>query len=315
MNSERFRNAILGRCLRYLLPAVRRKKIKDVACYLINKKPKYYRRVDACGITVEKRTVPIIVSLTSYPARIGAIAQTISSLLTQSLKPDEVVLWLAESQFPQREGGLPRSLLRLKRFGLTIEWCEDIRSYKKLIPAIKKFPDAIIVTSDDDVYYHPDWLKFLYNSYRLNPHSVHAHCVRNVCVAMDQGCFAPYLTWKHNTTSSGSLFSILPIGVGGILYPPHCFHSDLLNEALFMKLAPNADDLWFWVMEILAGTRITRVKNAVSPSINYRSSTAQALCKQNLDGGNNDCQLKELVKHYPSIFEIVCNDLADLVTT
>ena len=58
--------------------------------------------------------------------------------------------------FPQREENLPRDLLKLRSFGLTIDWCENLRSYKKLIPAIEKYPDDIIVTADDDVFYHAD---------------------------------------------------------------------------------------------------------------------------------------------------------------
>ena len=61
--------------------------------------------------------------------------KTIKTLLKQTVKPDKVVLWLAEEQFPQKENELPSELLELQNFGLTIKWCTDIRSYKKLIPA------------------------------------------------------------------------------------------------------------------------------------------------------------------------------------
>ena len=95
------------------------------------------------GVTTNKRETKIIVSLTTFPGRINTVDKTISTLLTQTLKPDEVILWLAESQFPNKE--LPEQLTKLQQYGLTIKWCEDLRSYKKLIPALEEYPNDIII--------------------------------------------------------------------------------------------------------------------------------------------------------------------------
>ena len=62
-----------------------------------------------------------------------------------------MILWLADSEFPDREKDLPQNLMRLCKEGLQIKWTKDVKSYKKLIPAIKEFPEAIIVTADDGV--------------------------------------------------------------------------------------------------------------------------------------------------------------------
>ena len=48
------------------------------------------------GINQVKRKENIIVSLTSYPKRIGTVWLTIETLLRQSVKPDEIILWLAQ---------------------------------------------------------------------------------------------------------------------------------------------------------------------------------------------------------------------------
>ena len=105
------------------------------------------------GITHIKREQKIIVSLTSYPQRIDIVYKVIDSLLRQSLKPDVVVLWLARDEFPRQEQSLPRELRRYIKFGLTIRWCENLRSYKKLIPSLKAYPSDTIVTADDDILY------------------------------------------------------------------------------------------------------------------------------------------------------------------
>jgi len=46
------------------------------------------------GITSDKREQKLIVRLTSIPDRINRVFLTIESLLQQSLKPDQIILWL-----------------------------------------------------------------------------------------------------------------------------------------------------------------------------------------------------------------------------
>ena len=53
----------------------------------------------------------LIVSLTSFPARINTVHQVIESLLNQTKKADKIILWLAPEQFPNGEKDLPEKLL------------------------------------------------------------------------------------------------------------------------------------------------------------------------------------------------------------
>jgi hypothetical protein len=62
------------------------------------------------GLNQIERKPKIIVSLTTFPERITIVQETIKSLLTQTVKPDAIVLWLAESQFPNKENELPEEL-------------------------------------------------------------------------------------------------------------------------------------------------------------------------------------------------------------
>lgn len=41
----------------------------------------------------------IVVSLTSFPARIKKVHIVIESLLNQTIKPDKIILWLSKEQF------------------------------------------------------------------------------------------------------------------------------------------------------------------------------------------------------------------------
>ena len=147
------------------------------------------------GLNRSPRAEEIIVSLTSYDKRIDYVKYTIYSLLNQTFPPDKLILWLDEDSFPQREKNLPRDLLELQKFGLTIDWCENLSSYKKLIPALEKYPDKIIVTADDDLFYLPDWLKVLYEEHLKNPDCVIAHRAHRIRLDT-RGNLFPYKLWQ-----------------------------------------------------------------------------------------------------------------------
>ena len=93
----------------------------------------------------------VIVSLTSFPAAIKYATGAIKSILEGNVLPDKVVLYLTFSQFEGKE--LPAELTKLSQENPRFEIRDypiEIRSYRKLIPALIDFPDAIIVTVDDD---------------------------------------------------------------------------------------------------------------------------------------------------------------------
>ena len=74
----------------------------------------------------------IIVSLTSFDQRIDSLHIVIESLFQQSLKADNIILWLSKKNFLSKS--VPENLLRLQTRGLSIEWVsEDIGPYKKII--------------------------------------------------------------------------------------------------------------------------------------------------------------------------------------
>lgn len=204
------------------------------------------------GITTEKRNPKLIVSLTTFPARINTVYKTISTLLQQTVKPDEVVLWLADSQFPEHQ--LPVELTRLQDYGLTIKWCEDIMSFKKLVPSLREYPDDIIVTADDDIFYPTDFLESLYGEYLKYPEFIHAN--RAFLIKKFRNKFSinarsyvyddSYRAGFHNEFMTGY----------GTLFPPKSLHSKVLDSETFMKIMPTNDDVWFWSMAVKNGTKI-----------------------------------------------------------
>lgn len=117
----------------------------------------------------------IIASLTSWTKRIGTAHLAIQTILNQTRRPDLTVLYLADEEFPRREKNLPRELLALRSERFEIRWTKNIRSYKKLIPALKDFPDDIIITFDDDLFYRAEVVERLLIGYLAEPNCIQCH--------------------------------------------------------------------------------------------------------------------------------------------
>lgn len=241
----------------------------------------------------------LIVSLTTFPARINYVGETIKSIMHQSYKPNMIILWLSKLQFHNQELDLPEELLNLKKYGLTIKWLEDdIRSYKKLIPALLDYPDDVIVTADDDVYYPSSWLYNLVESYKDNPNVVHCHT--STRVDWLDGGFV--FTGRHGIKGDNSIVNNNKlVGVGGVLYPPHCLYKDVTDKELFLKLAPTNDDIWFWAMALANGRSVRWLKNNIDGLYYVKGSQENSDCLTNInDHGDRliEAQTKAVFEYY-----------------
>jgi hypothetical protein len=234
---------------------------------------------------------PVIVSLTSYAPRFATLAKTLKSLLDQEVQPDHVILWVAPDDYRK----LPDDVMALERYGLTIQKCEDILSYKKLIPCLMKYPDSAIVTADDDLYYAPKWLGSILSAYDKSRPSIiatRAHLAK----LGPEGRLMPYSTWvldTHETADVSCRELLFPTGNGGIFYPPHLLPEEVLDSSKFLKLCPRGDDLWFFWMAERAKIPHVRI-SARFPMIPWQGSQDNGLYHDNLAGGGNDQQIAEL---------------------
>jgi len=239
----------------------------------------------------------IIVSLTSYGHRVKKILHfTLFSLLLQSQKPDKIVVWLDENEFNSEN--LPKMLKKLTNFGVDVKFCKNIFSFKKLIPSLKEFPDSVIITTDDDVYYAKNWLKKLFDKHNENPKAIIGHRAHEI--TFTDGKMNPYLQWKQGITKTQNPQNLFFTGVGGILYPPKSLNEKVLNEELFMKLTPKADDVWFWAMAKLQKTAFEIPQKPFSnPNpIDIAEELVSGLTIENIVNNRNDEQIKAVVEYF-----------------
>ncbi len=132
---------------------------------------------------------PVIISLTSTLGNIKDLHYVIYSLLTQTMKPDKVVLWLSEDEFPDKKA--PAFVSNLQSNGLIINWCKEMLPYQKLLPSLKEYPHALIIAVDDDIFYPADMVEKLYNAHKKDPSVIQANKIRRAYF-YDTGELAPY---------------------------------------------------------------------------------------------------------------------------
>ena len=241
-----------------------------------------------------KHAVPgrLIVSLTSYPPRFPTLARTLKTLLSQSIMPDAVVLWVAGDDFAL----LPEDVLALCGAGLAIETCADLRSYKKIIPALEKWPDAFIATADDDSCYWRTWLEELVCE--VHPSRLEVLCHRAHKVVLDEsGQPVPYPEWTIDIAGEPASQLVFPTGVGGVLYPPGSLHRTTAEQGKFLALCPTADDVWLYFMAHLAGAKARKVPSSTKVH-SWLDSQDVTLFSLNVGKGLNDVQMAKMIREF-----------------
>jgi hypothetical protein len=224
----------------------------------------------------------LILSLTSYPARFGTLHLTLACLLDQTVRPDRTILWLAQDDMRE----LPATVRELEMRGLEIRLCDDLRSFKKLIPALEEFPSAYLVTADDDLYYRRDWLETLVDGAKDDAIVCHrAHRIKRGL----GGSLAPYLQWESDVQDQrarGLTTDILPTSGAGALYPPGSLAPIVTDRSKFQRLCPDSDDLWFYWCARMAGTKFRKVGPKMW-LIAWPGTQESSLWDSNERGGND----------------------------
>ena len=233
----------------------------------------------------------LIVSLTSHPPRFSTLAKTLRSLLAQDVRADRTILWLATGD----ENSLPSEVVDLQHHGLEIRTCEDLGSYKKIVPTLLEFPNAFIVTADDDLYYSRDWLTKLVSG--VVPQEKVIVCVRAHKPEADEHGFRPYSLWHWEFVTSGEVRDdLFPTGGAGALYPPGSLAAETCDGGSFTELCPTADDVWLYCMAKRAGSRHRQVGGRF-PLVNWDGTEEGGLEHLNVLEGN-DIQLARVWQRY-----------------
>lgn len=239
----------------------------------------------------------IVVSLTSFPARITSVSNVIENMLAQTLLPDRIVLYLSELNFPNKEEDLPLRLLKLQAQGVEIRWRkDDMRSYKKIIPALQDFPEDLVITVDDDLVYPTYLIEKLVEAHRMHPNAICAARTHRIKLN-DDGSLKPYEQW-HKSCCGYILqprWDLFATTGAGTLFPPGVFKDEFFDHSLIRELCPDADDVW--VKCIAMKQNVPVVLAMWVEKLRYVPNTqTQSLWATNIH--NNDLQLAAVTKRF-----------------
>ena len=257
-------------------------------------------------LNTEEREEKVIVSLTSYPARINYVYLAIKSLMLQTYKPDRIILWLAEEQFPDKV--LPDNLTALEKYGLEIIWMHDIYGHKKYFYPVKNQKEnELVITFDDDIIYSKKAIERL-----MKTHKKYSDCLV---------CDRAQAYDKNNPLQPGRWFTISDIGVnkpsyslnpspgGGCMIPYGVFHEDACNEEKIRDLAYKNDDIWYMFMCAHNKKRIVKTRKFHRTFTVINGSQAEQMAFDDVQNNKNIEIMRNLTEVYPEAWNRIVTDV------
>lgn len=241
----------------------------------------------------------LIVSFTSFPARIDNVWQVVECMLRQTVLPERIILWLSKDQFPETES-LPYSLKERLGDIFEVRFVDgDIRSHKKYYYVSKEYKDNLVFLIDDDIYYPTDIIEKSLACYKEKTGVVVSNYSRIIVYDKD-GKHQPYACWKDNNKAQSGRDVFLGTG-GGTLLRFSELYKDVSNIELALSLTPTADDVWINTMIRLAGLKIVTLSNGFFlPIENAGNETLHSL---NLGQSMNDKQIEAIENKYGYCFD------------
>lgn len=192
----------------------------------------------------------IIVSMTSYPKRITNVGKAIFFLLTkQTIKPDEIHLWLSTEEFPNKEKDLPKDLQNLLAADAAIiHWLSKNTYVHKRHEYFKMANDNdLVFLIDDDIRYADNLIENVVKTHQKFPNCI--ICYNRYPKHEYKGKRIIY--GKDITETEPQINQVRWCGQSMIptkLYPKECLSEE--NQQIRDKVDPVSDECWFqpWIV-------------------------------------------------------------------
>lgn len=242
-------------------------------------------------------TKKLIVSFTSFPARINNVWMIVEIMRRQTIRPDKIVLYLSKLQFPNGDN-IPKNLQDRISDDFSVELVEgDYRSYKKFMYSFEEYKDDLVLLIDDDILYTTDMIESMLYEYVRDQNSV---ICRFACLMgySEKDQITSYNTWPFVYDKSDNQNMFFGTG-GGSLYAPSKLYKDTCNRELFFRLAPKADDVWLNAMVRISGLSIRKLYCGELITIENKKNVT--LSSDNVVLNQNDSQLKDVIAYYRNL--------------
>lgn len=250
---------------------------------------------------IDNRELKVIVALTSFPRRISSVWIVLEILLRQSFKPDKIILYLSKDQFPTGMKDLPKRILQQCGRGVDVVFVsDDFRSHKKYYYAMREYPNDIVVTVDDDIFYPTTLLQTLIEYHKKFPNSVICRYAKKIVRDPISGLILSSKDWPKILKTNLKSADVFVGTGGGTLFPvpSNILYKDVSNINLALKLCPSEDDLWINTMLRLNATPIIVVKDFKSILPIIIKNDIKLYSFNSVECNGTDMQLKAVIEYY-----------------
>lgn len=232
------------------------------------------------------------ISLTSISSRLHILPKTLKSLLTQTLKPEGIHIFLSKEPFNIDQGctSLPGELQALLDAEplLHLHWTENHGPFRKLLPFAKLFPNIPVLVVDDDTIHESTFVETAYTLWKE-----HQCCISFRATIMSPE--HPYRTWFDGAGETS--IGLFHKGNGGVVYHTSWLQDLRIHDSsIFLKFCPTADDIWFNVWRMRQGIPCYCTKK---PMIQQSLPVPVGLFQTN--ESKNDAILKDVLKYMSSL--------------
>lgn len=223
----------------------------------------------------------IIVSLTSFGERLQIEAPiAINSILHNNILPDKICLTVNSGDIVPEEL-LHNNLIEIIYSDL------DIKGHNKYYHTMLKYPDAVIITIDDDIEYPIDFIEKCVDAYKDFPNVVNACRVHKIKMTNDH--LMPYNMWEWNCKNEEPSYRLFFTSGAGTVFPPNIFSAFDLED---IEKTLYADDVYLNNLCRINKIKVRRIPgNHFYRDIKMLPNKFQ-LCSINLNGNNDDCLQK-----------------------
>lgn len=200
--------------------------------------------------------------MTTWPPRFDTAGRVMGELVKQRMDADllervHCVLVLSEEEVSSTLVREEACNLMRAMDELDVEILIDkgnIRSHKKLIPVLEKYPDNAVLVVDDDNIQQKGWLKTFVSDHDRFPADI-IYGQSNSRVVLKDGLICEEMEFMPLSKPGQMSMDLKPAnGAAGTLYPALTF-TDIrfFDRELFMQLSPTSDETWQFAFAVMGG--------------------------------------------------------------
>jgi len=249
----------------------------------------------------------IYVSLTSIYQKQYLLLNTLISINKQTLLPNKCYIYLSTEPYLLDKGFTNKKLNKdLEDYVcqnpiFEIRWCDNLGPYRKLLPLLREKwnENCLILTMDDDIYYHKDLIKQVVDEY--NKEKCCVTC-RGFTLEHDNNNINSLDYVSSNKTIRKHLYNFANSGVGTVHHPSfyHKTGDLIFNLEYINELCKTSDDIWYALCRIANNIEtVICLEYEHYIKFNMSNFTNVALCiNYNYKNNTNQNNFQSVVKRF-----------------